>query len=41
MLLDVALMSSGVDGNAELRDLAADLFEHVLDGSSTQPGSSM
>ena len=31
MLLDVALMAPGVDGNAELRDLAADLFEHVLD----------
>ena len=24
-------MAPGVDGNAELRDLAADLFEHVLD----------
>src|SRR4029079_14049071 len=31
VLLDVALMTPGVDGNAELRDLAADLFEHVLD----------
>src|SRR6185436_20805548 len=31
VLLDVALMTPGVDGNAELRALAADLFEHVLD----------
>ena len=38
MLFDVALMAPGVHVNPKLRDLAADLLEHVLDGIAAQPG---